>query len=256
MITSEGFLPICDMVSHPYIDTPFEPKDSGVILCHSLTANIDSCLRDLTGSYIMIAKDSDDIITNELVDKYPQVKWWYATNCHADRENVTGIPAGVMCGSGERSSNHCDYILQLTNTDRIIKDRVFACFNYGTERMWVYNERNAAMKSALRYGFTTRLGRVKTSEFLQGIYDHEFTLSPYGCGEDCLRTWEAMYLGSIPIIRRSKTYDWFEDMPIAMLDTWDDLTPEWLDEQKKLMKTKSMERMTMDYWLEEIRQRK
>ncbi len=52
-----------------------------------------------------------------------------------------------------------------------------------------------------------------------------FTLSPAGNGLDCHRTWEALLLGSIPVVLRSPLDDLFAELPVVIVDDWSEVTP-------------------------------
>ena len=52
-----------------------------------------------------------------------------------------------------------------------------------------------------------------------------FTLSPAGAGLDCHRTWEALLLGSIPVVLRSPLDELFARLPVVIVDDWSEVTP-------------------------------
>ena len=64
--------------------------------------------------------------------------------------------------------------------------------------------------------------RKPFEEYLRGVASAHFCISPEGMGVDCLRTWEALYLRTIPIVTRSIVAEQHSDMPIVVLDDWDD----------------------------------
>ena len=49
-----------------------------------------------------------------------------------------------------------------------------------------------------------------------------FVPSPAGNGIDCHRTWEAIYLGAVPVVLKSEFYG-REDWPVLVVDNWSDL---------------------------------
>lgn len=64
-----------------------------------------------------------------------------------------------------------------------------------------------------------------------------FTLSPSGFSPDCHRTWEAIALGSVPIVKRTRqTAALFNDLPVLQVDSWAQVTRaflvRWLEEPK------------------------
>ena len=52
----------------------------------------------------------------------------------------------------------------------------------------------------------------------------QFVLSPPGAGSDCFRTWEALYLGSIPIVKYTSINSIFEQLPVLSVNNFEDLT--------------------------------
>jgi hypothetical protein len=67
-------------------------------------------------------------------------------------------------------------------------------------------------------------------------YTHKsiYTLSPRGAGEDCHRFYEAIYLDSIPIVKRTNTpFDkLYSIFPCLIVNDWSDITEEFLLEKK------------------------
>jgi hypothetical protein len=52
-----------------------------------------------------------------------------------------------------------------------------------------------------------------------------FVVSPNGNGVDCHKTWEALYLKTIPIVTKSINVDFYLDYPIIVIDSWSDFDP-------------------------------
>ncbi len=58
-----------------------------------------------------------------------------------------------------------------------------------------------------------------------------FTISPTGAGMDCHRTWEAIILGTIPIVDKSELSPLFANLPVIEVDDWSIVTADFLKEQ-------------------------
>lgn len=69
-----------------------------------------------------------------------------------------------------------------------------------------------------------RRGPGELLDYYSQIASHRFTLSPEGFGVDTYRTWESLYLGSIPIVTRSTAMSPFTDLPILFIDDYDELS--------------------------------
>ena len=52
---------------------------------------------------------------------------------------------------------------------------------------------------------------------------YAFVASPHGNGLDCHRTWEALCLGCIPIVKTSPLDDLYEGLPVLIVGEWRDI---------------------------------
>jgi hypothetical protein len=84
---------------------------------------------------------------------------------------------------------------------------------------------------------------------------YAFVLSPRGGGYDCHRTWEALLLGCIPIVKRSGMDPVFADLPVLLVDDWSDITEELLEKTQTEFSTKEFDRkkLCLTYWISHIR---
>ena len=92
--------------------------------------------------------------------------------------------------------------------------------------------------------------------FLQQIYDHQFVLCPRGNGIDTHRIWEALYLKSIPIVRRCHAMSFFEDLPILFVDHWEEvLDPQFLKRTYDEFHNRqwNIEKMNVSFWERQFR---
>jgi len=55
-----------------------------------------------------------------------------------------------------------------------------------------------------------------------------YVISPEGIGMDCHRTWEAIMLGCIPIIKRNALSSMYAELPVLIVEDWSDVTPQTL----------------------------
>ena len=88
------------------------------------------------------------------------------------------------------------------------------------------------------------------------VTNYKFIISPHGNGLDCHRTYEAMFLGSIPIVRTSPLDIIYKDMPIIILKDWQSININKLIEESKTIITKSREKLFLKYWINQIKQYK
>jgi hypothetical protein len=53
-----------------------------------------------------------------------------------------------------------------------------------------------------------------------------FVMSPEGVGMDCHRTWEALLLGCIPVVKKSSCDDIFDGLPVWIVEDWSEFNAE------------------------------
>ena len=100
--------------------------------------------------------------------------------------------------------------------------------------------------------------QLKQEDYLKTISEYKFIASPEGNGIDCHRTWEAMYLRSIPIVERNATTEYFEKigLPLVLIDDWKELgtwNEEKISRKYDELRTKfDSEALYINYWFELI----
>lgn len=84
--------------------------------------------------------------------------------------------------------------------------------------------------------------------------NYAFILSPEGGGLDCHRTWEALALGCIPIVKRSAFSDVFQDLPVLIVDDWGDINLQMLWDTLILYENAELykQKLTLQYWVSKL----
>jgi hypothetical protein len=88
----------------------------------------------------------------------------------------------------------------------------------------------------------------------KNMVKHAFVISPHGNGLDCHRTWEALALGCIPVVKSSGIDPLFDDLPVWIVQSWGEVTLEHMKQKMEEFKYKSFnyERLTLAYWKAKI----
>lgn len=87
-----------------------------------------------------------------------------------------------------------------------------------------FNDRLHAVSripSKLIYQQTKFIPRIET---WKNMSEYAFVLSPFGNGMDCHRTWEALLCGCIPIVRTTVFDELFKELPVLIVEKWEDIT--------------------------------
>ena len=84
---------------------------------------------------------------------------------------------------------------------------------------------------------------------------YAFVASPHGNGLDCHRTWEALCLGCIPIVKTSPLDDLYEGLPVLIVGEWRDICENLLLETIENFKNIDFnyEKLTLNYWMDKIK---
>jgi hypothetical protein len=126
------------------------------------------------------------------------------------------------------------------------------------------NAETALKGGKIAFYQNNKLSREKSWE-LQSQY--AFVASPHGHGLDCHRTWEALLLGSIPIVKTSTLDPMWKDLPVLIVDDWGDITPKLLqktfhkysmsisDEERKKLFYPYQKKLSLKWWFERISKR-
>ena len=104
--------------------------------------------------------------------------------------------------------------------------------------------------------YSKNIQGLEFSAYMKEMADFKFTLSPRGYGIDCYRTWEALLIGCIPIVRHSQLDPLYEGLPILVIDDWKELTEEFLDEKYKEIVSKEYDiaPLFIKYWFNKMDQ--
>jgi hypothetical protein len=92
--------------------------------------------------------------------------------------------------------------------------------------------------------------RLPYRHFLRDMAQSYFVLCPRGNGLDCHRPWEALLMGSIPIVKSSAMDSAFDGLPVVIVRDWNEITEEFLRKKLEEMqkKTYALDRLYFPYW--------
>eukprot|EP00605_Chrysophyceae_sp_TOSAG23-4_P000955 GSChrysophyteH1.ASY1.ANO1.1055.1 assembled CDS len=104
--------------------------------------------------------------------------------------------------------------------------------------------------------------------FVQKLHQHAFVTCVHGGGVDpSPKAFEAIHEGTIPILKKSIVYDAYSHLPVAWVDSWDELFHEdnrtallsqWVQElgpyyeKGSALRQKTLNKLKMSYWVEVV----
>jgi len=251
-ITGNRFIDICERLQLTYCKTDY--------------------LSDYTNTNqpVFITHNSDYHINEQRYLIRPKsIRKWFALNKDYEDDNIIPIPIGIESmyfrvnptshmGKYSSRGNGVDSLEKGIYLDKLSKQKIkhekLAYLNinpntYRSERQHVLNLFSDDPKITSR-------SNLSWQEYYQDIASHKFVISPRGNGVDCHRTWEALYLRTIPIVRNSIHMREFKDLPILFIDKWDDLRYINLrDKYEEMMSNQyNLGKMKISYWENRIKE--
>lgn len=207
-------------------------------------------------SYILITHNSDIDIPNKyacyLNDNH--LKYWFGQNV-SDYKHPKLIP--IPIGITNRYNLLGDpktITLAISATKRLKNERsILSYLNINIDTH--IKERQSVLDFFSNKPFCkTITGLIPLSKYLENISHSKFVISPRGNGLDCHRTWEALYLGAIPIIKESNMDEIFDELPVLIVHEWNCITEQFLiDSYKEIMsKQFDLSRLYIGYWFSMI----
>jgi hypothetical protein len=256
-------------------------KEKILIYCLHLNAYLnvlEKYLDKIQKPFILISAMEDTQFPLEINYKFIEkiksnifFKHWFSINKTTPNDDkFTSIPYGLDYWTISKKSyfgeNIQDYNQQNSVIENIsVKSQHFSKripkiygnfhFNFTDERYggWRRKLLNIIPKDIIYYEKSC----LKRSESYENMSKYSFVLSPLGHGLDCIRTFEALCLGCIVIMKKSCLDIIYEDLPILIVDEWNDINETLLNNTLIEFSNKKFnyEKLNMDYWIKLVNSR-
>lgn len=247
-ITGNRFIDICEESDATFCKTDY---------IQNFSSNLDQ--------KVFVTHNSDYHIDRNRCSFITSFGIWFAQNKDVDEERVIPIPIGVenmklrtspTAKGGLFSSEVRGALRKAMYMDRInslgVKKDGFCYMNFNINTY--PHERKAVWNRFIDENWVTCASNLTMEKFYFDIASHKFVLSPRGNGIDCHRTWEALYLRTIPIVKKSIHMKEFSDLPIFFVENWDDLCYNKLNDFYEEVRCKlyNLDKMKISYWKKRI----
>lgn len=180
-----------------------------------------------------------------------QVGEWFSTNSYHSK--IHSLPLGL-------GNSYCQLTVKAPD--------LAAVFGAPKERLLYLNFRLGSNESARKpiwdsyesgekAGWVTRRpGDIAGLEYARQLASHVFVLCPPGNGTDTHRLWEALYAGSIPIVKQDPKLESFVDLPILFVDHLEGLSHDYLRGKAQEMANRkdwNIDKLFLPYWQSEFK---
>ena len=177
--------------------------------------------------------NSDDVKLYVL-DLFPNINKWYTQNLIFNHPKLRPIPIGIA--NPKWSHGNQSRFSEIISEQQEKTEKVYVNFNVSTnptarydclnkigDQYPIQNKKNYPNSASIRDHDLFVDSTQK--DYLRNIAKSCFTVSPVGNGVDCHKTWEALYMKSIPIVTRWHGAEKFKEMgiPMIIIDDWSEL---------------------------------
>jgi hypothetical protein len=193
-----------------------EPIDNEILKIFVKTDYIHNFFnRKIETPYILFTHNSDLPIDDsylQYLDNEKLVKW-YGQNIMTKHSKLFSIPIGIANEIWEHGN---EKVFNEVIEKKLQKERlIYVNFDTKTnppERNYCLNEiRNNGLDMSNKLPF---------KKYLEELSKSYFVVSPNGNGVDCHKTWESLYVRTIPIVTKSINISFYYDYPMIVIDDW------------------------------------
>lgn len=254
IVSSRGILTSCDVFSKnlnfairnlsPDMHIRIFENSIVYVQSSSLSIFIKEVFPKIQHRFVLVTGDFDSEIPWDFFNTESDLKiflndsrliHWYSQNCVYTCEKLSGIPIGLdyhtlkfnknWWGS-QQSPKYQETMLNTIRNRYNFFERETKCYanfhflmttRYSDDRKEALNE----VPNELVFYEPQRVARKLT---WTNQAQFKFVISPQGNGRDCHRTWEALSLSCIPIVKTSDIDYLFTDLPVLIVDKWSDIS--------------------------------
>lgn len=166
--------------------------------------------------YILVTHNGDLAVNGEhnqyLED--PKLIKWYGQNIDIEHPKLFSIPIGIANEKWPHGDENIFFDVLRENRKK--ENLVYSNFDVRTNPV----EREKCL-SALKAQHLPITEKVPFKTYLQDLASSYFVISPNGNGIDCHKTWESLYLKSIPVVTRSINSNFYQNLPILIIESWE-----------------------------------
>ena len=230
-------------------------------------------LKDRSDPCILISGNSDYPVTKEFLDLTPPcIKKWFAQVVVVNDTRLIPLPLGV------ENVKEC-----LVKGQGPVALRYLNCSPYGLDKKSTLSNPITAIPTKKIYAnFAThtnneRIGVAKIckevtciecdshaqpqdnaplsfSQYAKNVLDHDMVVCPEGnAPADTHRFWEVLYMNRVPIVKRTQGVAPFLDLPVVVLEDWEQLRDEsFLYSEFHRVKDNPEELLDSSYWKDRV----
>lgn len=273
LVASRSLLFSCDHhIDNPEtgsirIPTTYPTKSGDTVYVHATAIPnfVEQYLPRIRFPIVLVSGDSDTTVPDDLspfivkhILSHPMIRVWYSQNCTRPSDKLRQIPIGLYfhvifqppkwVPVTESIEVYENYIRTLSK-NTIRQTLCFCNFQFLTNTRYG-QDRIDALSKIPKHLVYMQPKQISSMDTWRLVSTFKYVVSPHGNGIDCHRTWEALALGCIPIVKTSVLDPLFKGLPVLIVKDWSDISSILLD--TFVPETYAMEKLSMEYWLSEF----
>ena len=238
----------------------FNPDDiqpGDIIFVRNVSRFLTKIHQKIKSPYIMVtAGEFYDRVQEENLEYLSDKKilaWFSIHPCELSHPKLHHLPLGIIQNKEfyDDRINLNNYFTDLRNKKK--EGLLFMNFTGGKKPPF------KADREVVHHMFKNKnyivIGKKKEfHSYLEDMAHTKFALSPAGTGPDTYRTWEALLVGTIPIVKTSQLDELYSNLPILIIKNWEEITEELLENTWKEYTTKkfNIKKLFIEYWWKKI----
>jgi len=284
-VSSLGILKSCDIHSSEPVSsiTTLKGYDfskikngSTVYITGSAIPAFVETMKTISYKIILVSGDCDESIYKDVFPSEEdflrfiegeKIIHWFSQNCTTNHPKVSKIPIGLDYHTISTKETSWGPKSTPKEQEKMLKDikeksrpfdsrKISAYSNFQFNIGGVFgNERHLAIKDIPKDCVFYETNKLSREDTWKNQTEYAFVVSPSGNGLDCHRTWEALCIGCIPIIKSSPLNELFEDLPVYIVDSWADISMGNLQRIVEEFKNKKFnyDKLKLSFWMNKIR---
>jgi len=222
------------------------------VYTHLLPSFVDQVLPCLDDPFVLVSHNSDDCVDERFLSLLDddRLVHWFAQNAVVEHAKLTPLPIGIANAQWPHG-NLDDLADVCAQPPAVRRSVVYSNFDVQTNPL----ARNPLLALLSSRSFVWQAPLRPYREYLADMASCRWCVSPPGNGVDCHRTWEALYLGVVPVVSRTgwgaKLHDGF---PVAQFEDFAEMTMDGLIEQCEFFAKRDFDftPLSMTYWRKRI----
>lgn len=282
LISSRGLLKSCHSHNrHPISSSP--DIDADLLSHHSHGRTIYVCTDALINfainffpkielPFVLISGDGDTALSPHLLNN-PAISTmlhnelllsWFAQNLSANHPKIRHLPIGLDYHTmWERPGAWGISPISPIAQENTLLNTLAAAPPHSERYMNAYcnwrpvagwGDREACYSQIDRSVCLFENGSISRASSWKRQSEFMFVVSPEGIGIDCHRTYEAILLGCVPIVKRNAVTPLYTDLPVMVVENWSDVNGERMRSYSGTLLSKIFDfsKLFREHWLQKM----